>query len=761
MGLTDVLRPDVVHRCKSPKPVASPPTATPLRPPLSNNRSDSQRSIQPENDDDDDDDEDASPRPTKIIEADKRKDEADAKARAAKVWLEKVEKRAAVALAAEAAAKRAAQKALLDLEHLQGQDAERRHMAFEDVLSRTAFPRPTPVIDLRPQKDEDTERSVAAERVAAAAIAEAASLSFQLKNSAVVVSETTDVEVLQPAEAAEDTDRGAAAERVAAVAEAASLVLQLKNSQLITSETTDVELFQPSAAAEKDDWTFDVVEDEAEYYETDVESVRHDNHQTASVPIHEYRAGPSDQTFINLGDLPQGFVDKRSGDVPHEDPFLDDVENPLGGHSAKNNNDDDDQEAGSWHRKPVNRRKRKQATPREAMVILAQRGQTCCANCALACAYFVARWYGRIFGRDNEKSMEWLLGGPLSPQQKKDVANAKRRFGRLQRHLYPPNPCDIPEHRLERFTQVRLVLIMWIHGIGGLLIGGVGGGAYANGMTWRPELGAPIGPPLSLATLAVLKGVTCLLVFGVLFQRVRIPPCLASLGCAPIPPKPKRGRRPMPYKVLTGQMLKRLMGMKLLDLAIGLTLLAALRSSIGRSRLRQRGDVVKFVLALLTIGIFLVDVYGLTIVAGTSGHYIHHLWFRPDLDPTSTGWESSSSSSSSDDEDFDSASPLLPRKSHRPGPTMRFADPGYAREYDSVPPKRSVAFSPQPPRPPLKRQEDRLDALDEPQSPDTFVQPYSLELVIPPPYAYEEPNPASPTTLALYPAGASSDYATG
>ena len=80
---------------------------------------------------------------------------------------------------------------------------------------------------------------------------------------------------------------------------------------------------------------------------------------------------------------------------------------------------------------------------------------------------------------------------------------------------------------------------------------------FGLGLTWTPELGVALGPPLSLASLALVKAVTCLGTFSVIFQKTRIPPCLAALGCAPVPPKPRDGPRPQPFRALSSQLLNR------------------------------------------------------------------------------------------------------------------------------------------------------------------------------------------------------------
>ena len=118
---------------------------------------------------------------------------------------------------------------------------------------------------------------------------------------------------------------------------------------------------------------------------------------------------------------------------------------------------------------------------------------------------------------------------------------AKIRAAKLK-YLEPPNICDVPfARRLDRSLQARLALLLWIHGLGGAIQLCVGVGAMTIRLGWTPEFGGALGPPFPLPTLALIKAGTCLVVFGILFRKTRIPPCLAALGCAPVPPKPAGG----------------------------------------------------------------------------------------------------------------------------------------------------------------------------------------------------------------------------
>ena len=120
---------------------------------------------------------------------------------------------------------------------------------------------------------------------------------------------------------------------------------------------------------------------------------------------------------------------------------------------------------------------------------------------------------------------------------------AKIRAAKLK-YLEPPNICDVPfARRLDRSLQARLALLLWIHGLGAAIQLCVGVGAMTIRLGGRRSSAAPWGPPFPLPTLALIKAGTCLVVFGILFRKTRIPPCLAALGCAPVPPKPRRRRR--------------------------------------------------------------------------------------------------------------------------------------------------------------------------------------------------------------------------
>ena len=93
-------------------------------------------------------------------------------------------------------------------------------------------------------------------------------------------------------------------------------------------------------------------------------------------------------------------------------------------------------------------------------------------------------------------------------------------------------------------------VVVWIHGLGGVIQLCVGVGAMTIRLGWTPEFGGALGPPFPLPTLALIKAGTCLVVFGILFRKTRIPPCLAALGCAPVPPKPAGGARPLDLSLL-------------------------------------------------------------------------------------------------------------------------------------------------------------------------------------------------------------------
>lgn len=330
-----------------------------------------------------------------------------------------------------------------------------------------------------------------------------------------------------------------------------------------------------------------------------------------------------------------------------------------------------------------------------------RRGARCCYGCSVGTTYAavdvclrinrrIARSCRRHHRAPLGTMMAWLAGSRSLPCQENETVRIQRRL----RYLIPPHPCYVPRTQLAHVLQLRLVVIMWIHGIGALLIASVGGGAYAAGLTWRPELGSAIGTPLSLATLAIVKGGTSLAVFAAIFQRARIPPCLAALGCAPIPLKMESGVRPLPFRVLSSQLLKRMMTAKVVDTCGGMILLVALHSSFQRANQRHRGDAVRVLLSFIAIGLAFVDVLGGFHVLGTSVHYVHFLWRYPDPE-SDLGWSSCDSDDDDDDEEeilLHASSAEHGRLHHNSsskeapalGPSMRWSDPAYAREIDGI-----------------------------------------------------------------------------
>lgn len=336
----------------------------------------------------------------------------------------------------------------------------------------------------------------------------------------------------------------------------------------------------------------------------------------------------------------------------------------------------------------------------------------CSFGCALGLMYAAVNMYSilkrRIFRQcrvrrqaQTSSTLEWLVRTQISPSPDKGAAAIQRRVRRL-RYLVPPNPCEISDDDLEFKLQMRLVVIMWIHAVGSAIVGSVGGSAYAAGLTWRPELGSPLGAPLSLATLSIYKGGTSLAVFATLFQRARIPPCLAGLGCAPLPSKMENGLRPLPFRVLSSQLLKRMMTAKVIDFGVGAMLLFALRTAFQRASRRHRGSPVLALLALTAIGVIVVDAFGTLFVWGTTVRYIHFLWKYPDPESTiSTRWDDESDDDSVDSEDSNDkdqqTSALLesgqsigrwangavsPGASIALGPSIKWSDPGYARNFE-------------------------------------------------------------------------------
>lgn len=334
----------------------------------------------------------------------------------------------------------------------------------------------------------------------------------------------------------------------------------------------------------------------------------------------------------------------------------------------------------------------------------------CSFGCALGLMYAAVGMYSMMKRRICRQcrarrqwppsgTVEWLVGTQIAPNSDRDAI--QKRVYRL-RYLVPPDPCETSDDRLEFQLQMRLVAIMWIHAIGSAIIGSVGGSAYAAGLTWRPELGSPVGAPLSLATLSICKGGTSLTVFATLFQRARIPPCLAGLGCAPLPSKMESGQRPLPFRVLSSQLLKRMMTAKIVDIGVGVTLLFALRTAFQRASRRHRGSPVLTLLALTIIGLVVVDAFGTLFVCGTTVRYIHFLWKYPDPERTMIPrWDDESDDDSVDSEDSDDRdqqnSALIeagqsighwandagcPAGSIALGPSMRWSDPSYARQFE-------------------------------------------------------------------------------
>ena len=222
---------------------------------------------------------------------------------------------------------------------------------------------------------------------------------------------------------------------------------------------------------------------------------------------------------------------------------------------------------------------------------------------------------------------------------------AKIRAAKLK-YLEPPNICDVPfARRLDRSLQARLALLLWIHGLGAAIQLCVGVGAMTIRLGWTPEFGGALGPPFPLPTLALIKAGTCLVVFGILFRKTRIPPCLAALGCAPVPPKPAGGARPQPFRALTSRLLKQFLFAKLLDALAGYLLFWGFVASFNRRRNTRR--IVDAFLGLCLTGLTVVDVYGALVCAGTTVYYVYYLYRTPgvDYDTDESGSESSSSDS--------------------------------------------------------------------------------------------------------------------
>jgi len=240
-----------------------------------------------------------------------------------------------------------------------------------------------------------------------------------------------------------------------------------------------------------------------------------------------------------------------------------------------------------------------------------------------------------------------------------------------------------------------------VHGLGAAALGGVGTAAYATGLTWVPQLGVALGPPLSLATLCLVKAASSLFVFAVLFQKVRIPPCLAALGCLARPPRPRGGERERPFRELNSQLLKRLLFAKCADAAFGATLCYALAKAVVRSKLFRRA-VVEALIAVACLGWLLVDVYGTFAFLGTTTRYVAYLWQPPDQrydsdsDEASDDEEESDSDGSASDGDDDAAyNALLGKPAPSAGlpASYRWADPAYATHVELCAQPRPSAFA--------------------------------------------------------------------
>lgn len=310
-----------------------------------------------------------------------------------------------------------------------------------------------------------------------------------------------------------------------------------------------------------------------------------------------------------------------------------------------------------------------------------------CRGCFVGTIYGILRVYSRskhqirkqCLRRRREplsRGVSLLLGEQIEDQYRLDGL----------RFLVPPHPCgDIPEaERLGLDLQVRLVIVMWIHALGAALIGSVGGIAFAAGLTWRPELGSALSAPLSLATLTVLKAGTSMILFAALFQKARIPPSLAALGCGPLPLDMEKG--PLPFRELSSQLLKRLMTSKIIDFAFGMILFAALRTAFHRANQRNRGDGVRALLSLTALGLTVVDIFGALHVWGICVRYVYFLSKHTDDD---AGPETDETGIGLVDEEKDDESMLHDDTSRRSsnfsvGPSMRWSDPSYAREIETA-----------------------------------------------------------------------------
>ncbi|CAH0379681.1 unnamed protein product [Pelagomonas calceolata] len=288
--------------------------------------------------------------------------------------------------------------------------------------------------------------------------------------------------------------------------------------------------------------------------------------------------------------------------------------------------DDNDEEAPL--QREERKRKRRKRRPR-----CGARNWRRCLNCCLC------RGGARV---SPGGAFEWMLD---DAQRNAALRAAKIRAAKLK-YLEPPNICDVPfARRLDRSLQARLALLLWIHGLGAAIQLCVGVGAMTIRLGWTPEFGGALGPPFPLPTLALIKAGTCLVVFAILFRKTRIPPCLAALGCAPVPPKPAGGARPQPFRALTSRLLKQFLFAKLLDALAGYLLFWGCVASFNRRRNTRR--IVDAFLGLCLTGLTVVDVYGALVCAGTTVYYVYYLYRTPgvDYDTDESGSESSSDSS--------------------------------------------------------------------------------------------------------------------
>jgi len=310
-----------------------------------------------------------------------------------------------------------------------------------------------------------------------------------------------------------------------------------------------------------------------------------------------------------------------------------------GARRRRGDSDEDDEEAPTAYETRRRRRRRKQ--PR-----CGARNWRRCLDCCLC------RDCARV---SPSGAFEWVL----DDARRHATLRAVRMRAAKLKYLEPPNLCDVPfARRLDRSLQARLALLLWIHGLGCAIQLVVGVGAMTVRLGWTPEFGGALGPPFPLPTLALIKAGTCLATFGVLFRKARIPPCLAALGCAPIPPKPAGRPRSQPFRALTSRLLKQFLAAKLLDGCAGYLLMWGFVAAWRRRR-QTRGAVDAF-LGLCLAGLTIVDVYGALVALGTSIYYVYYLYRTPGVDYDTEDSGSDSSSDASDGEGHE----LLRRRHH-------------------------------------------------------------------------------------------------